>query len=114
MAVGSGSGYYSGHADESKAQCLLVLTCKTPSGLLVLLAALSPDTGLPGLCGTRTHSFLQHLLFFQPQVLPYLACTTFFLQPCSSVCAPLFIMKSNQAPARAEQIQLAWGAGMGT
>ena len=64
MAVDSGSGYHSGHADESKARCLSVPTCKTPSGLLALLAAQSPDTGVPALCCTATHSSLQRLLFF--------------------------------------------------
>lgn len=103
MAVGSRSSYHSGHADESKAQRLSVPTCKTPSGLLVLLAAQSPGAGLPTLRCTATCSSPQHLLFFQPQVLlTYLACRSFCLQPHSSVRAPLFFTEGNHAPARAE------------
>lgn len=64
MAVDSWSSYCSVHADESKAQCLSVPTCKTPSGLLILLAAQSPGTGVSTLCCFTTHSFLQHLIFF--------------------------------------------------
>lgn len=63
-AVDSGSSYHSGHAGESKAQRLSVPTCKTPFGLLVLLAAQPPDAGLPTLRCTATRSSLQHLLFF--------------------------------------------------
>lgn len=64
VAADSGSGYHRGHADDSKAQRLSVPTCKTPSGLLVLLAAQSPDAGLPVLRCTTTRSSLQHLLLF--------------------------------------------------
>lgn len=103
MVVDSGSGYRSGHADKSKARRLSVPTCQHPPGLLALLAAQSPDTGVPVLCRTATRFSLRHLLFFWLKVLPtYLACTTFCLQPRSSVRAPLFFTKSNHAPARAE------------
>lgn len=102
-AVDSGSGCHSAHAGESKAQCLSVPTSETRSCLLALLAAQSPDTGLPTLSTTTTYASLQHLLFFQPQVLlSYFSYTTFCLQSCRSVCAPLFFAKSRDTAARAE------------
>ena len=64
MVVDSRSGYHSYQADKSKEQCLSVLTYKTLSSLLVLLAAQSPDAGLRALSCTTTRSSLRHLLLF--------------------------------------------------
>lgn len=104
VAVESSSGYRSAQADDSAAQCLSVPASETSSCLLAHLAAQSPDTpGLPTLSCTTTHTFLQHLLFFKSQViLSYFSYTTFYLQSCRCVCAPLFFTESRDTAARAE------------
>lgn len=85
MELDSGARSSSGHADESKARCLSVLTCNAPSDLLGLLTAHPPGTGLPTL-GRVT--FLQRLLSSVPGSSPPA------LPHCLLLTAPRFSQKA--------------------